>query len=229
MMDKGDRAAFEKNHPFAPYLHLGKDMAADARESSGEYMRLIFGGAPPRSDVFDYAYRTASLSAAQSQTSAQPLAQQSELAFVPGARADKDSLLQTFQQQRVGESDLARSLSSRVTHTDQLYTFYGKRYNRFHKVRGGQDLLYRSSDPGFAPQWNLSSRTSAPTAEGGFVPHFVVEPPQGRPAFFAELSASSDATQQDMGAYFGDDTSQFAQERVTSEFLDNFRTLKLRR
>lgn len=235
-----------QSHPFDPmHLALGADMRIDELTQANTYMQLIFGGPTP-DDAIDNAYNHV-----VRQISEIPVEQESKvsfqnpLRFVPVGEADKDSLLQTFANQRhfykgVLDTDVERFLKSRPTHNMIATTFYNKKANsagqslRYNHVSGENNLL--DNDPNaiknFYPQDNLSSRTYAPDGKGGRVPLMYqnVYGPDARSVplteearFPAEISA------QDLGLYSGNELDNYQYSaKPMSAFEALFNQTKMR-
>lgn len=178
--ERSHEAGYRQSHPYG-YMFTGLDLKKDELSQSNNYMRLIFGGKPDdEKDGIHRAYNHAIRQVAESPVQADSvLGHLNPAAFVPGGEATKDSLLDTFAEQRryykgAVDTDAERALKSRPTHKLIHTTHYGKNLGqngssgRYNHVRGQNHLLHRPKNLGnFMPQENISSKTYAPNGEGG--------------------------------------------------------------
>jgi hypothetical protein len=175
-------AGYAQSHPY-DMMFTGPALAIDSLALDNNAMKIIFGGGPGPLDNIEMAYDHSLRQMAEAPIERDSLlGQQNPLAFVPVGEASKDSLLETFAQQRdfykgALDTDAERALKTRPTHRLIETTFYGKRLAadgsslRYNHVRGQNDLLWRPRNlQDFRPFENLSSKTFAPDGEGGEVP-----------------------------------------------------------
>lgn len=172
-----------QSHPY-DQMYTGRDLAVDEATLSNNYMRIIFGGREnPDTDNIHMAYNHVIKQRAEAPTLKEnTLYELNPLKFVEAMPATKDSLLQTFAEQRMFfqgqiDSDTERMLKQRPTHDIIHFTTYGKdvtpggQAGRFHYVAGQHGYLqYRPDTKNFFPWENLSSKTYAPMGDGKEVP-----------------------------------------------------------
>ena len=172
-----------QSHPY-DQIFTGRDLAVDEATLSNNYMRIIFGGRPdPTTDAIHMAYNHTIKDRAEAPTLKEDtLYELNPLSFVEAQPADKDSLLQTFAEQRMFwrgqiDSDTERMLKQRPTHELVHFTTYGKditpggQAGRFNYVTGQHGYLqFRPDTQNFYPYENLSSKTYAPMGDGREVP-----------------------------------------------------------
>ena len=176
------QAAYVQSHPYST-MYTSKDLLSDELRRQGNYMRLIFGGVPTENDYFEGAYNHTIKQLAEAPTTQEnTLGLQTDYDLVPkGGEVTKDSLLETFSQQRRFykdriDTDTERFMKSRGNiHELQQTTYYGKKNGNFHRTLGQHaPLAYGPDLTGFQPTENLSSRTYAPTYMGkGRVPLLI--------------------------------------------------------
>lgn len=174
---------YYQSHPY-DQIFTGRDLAVDAATLSNNYMRIIFGGRPdPNTDAIHMAYNHTIKQRAEAPTSREnTLYELNPLSFVESQPASKESLLETFQEQRQYwkgqiDSDTERALKQRPTHDLIHFTTYGKdvtpggQAGRFNFVTGQHGYLqFRPDTSSFFPYENLSSKTYAPMGNGKEVP-----------------------------------------------------------
>lgn len=225
---RSETLGYDQSHPydqvFRPGAPTGAGLAEDEWRTNGNYMRMIFGGAePPAADNITRAYALASGAALEAPTVKHTaLGELRPADFVPGARADKDSLLQTFaacRQQGGGhvDSDAERFLKSRPTHNMVHTTFYGREAApgtnaplRFHHIVGqSAHVQFRPDTSRLRPTQDLSSKTFAPMENGRAVPlraELVYgDDPRAISveAYGSKVSALGAESVKDLGPYFG--------------------------
>lgn len=172
-----------QSHPY-DQIFTGKDLAIDEWTLANNYMRIIFGGRPdPKTDAIHMAYNHSIKQRATAPTlKEQTLYEMNPLSFVEANPTTKETLLQTFQDQRqywkgMIDTDTERALKQRPTNEIVHTTFYGKNVTpggqagRFHYLAGQHgDLQFRPDNSKFFPHENLSSKTYAPMGDGKEVP-----------------------------------------------------------
>lgn len=181
--DKNQTKGYFQSHPY-DQIFTAKDLATDQWTLSNNYMRIIFGGKPdPKTDGIHMAYNHAIRQRAEAPTLKEnTLYEMNPSSFVESKQATKESLLQTFADQRQYwkgqiDSDIERALKQRPTHEIIHTTFYGKditeggQAGRFNYVAGQHGhLQFRPNNKNFYPYENLSSKTYAPMGNGKEVP-----------------------------------------------------------
>lgn len=180
---RNDFNGYAQSHPFSQ-MFTGRDMAVDELTLMNNYMKIIFGGKPdPDRDNIDLAYNHSIKQLAEAPTQKEnTLEIMNPLQFVESEQASKDSLMQTFAEERMYwkgqiDSDAERALKQRPTHDLVHMTTYGKNITpggqagRFNFVTGQHGYLqFRPNTSDMFPQENLSSKTYAPTPAGTEVP-----------------------------------------------------------
>ena len=181
--NKNKTAGYFQSHPY-DQIFTAQDMAVDELTLANNYMRIIFGGdVDEKTDNIHMAYNhTIRARADAATTKENTLYELNPLDFVEGKKASKDSLLETFAEQRQFwkgqiDSDTERALKQRPTHKMIHTTTYGKNITpggqaaRFNHVTGQMGhLQFRPKTDNFFPNQDLSSNTFAPQQDGTEVP-----------------------------------------------------------
>jgi hypothetical protein len=249
---KNQTEGYFQSHPY-DQVFTSKDLATDAWTLSNNYMRLIFGGRPnPKTDNIHMAYNHVIKQRAEAPTLKEnTLYEMNPLEFVESKPATKESLLETFADQRMYwkgmiDSDTERALKQRPTHELIHTTYYGKdvteggQAGRFNFVTGQHgSLQFRPDTKNFFPYENLSSKTYAPMGNGKEVPlmyqNVYGDDPRRVPINHQpKINAPSPAATwnfNDTGSYPGSEVSRYLQNYVQSDppFASLFRTSAQRR
>lgn len=250
--DRNQTEGYFQSHPYGQ-MFTAKDLATDEWTLANNYMRLIFGGRPdPKTDNIHLAYNHTIKDRATAPTLKEnTLYEMNPLSFVEAEPATKESLLQTFQEQRqywdgMIDTDTERALKQRPTHEIIHTTTYGKNVTpggqagRFNYVTGQHGYLqYRPDTSNFYPRENLSSKTYAPMGNGKEVPleyqNVYGDDPRRVPIDHQpKLSAPSPAATfnfNDTGSYPGAEVDRYLQDYVEHDppFASMFRTSAQRR
>lgn len=223
---------YAQSHPYDPlYLALGPDMRVDELAHANTYMNLIFGGTSSN-DIFDLAYKHVDRQLADSPVEKDSTVSfQNPLKFIPNGEADKDSILQTFAEQRqyykgAVVEDAERFLKSRPTHNLIATTFYNKRatpsgqstrYNHVSGIDNSLDFDDKALE-NFYPWGNLSSRTFAPDGKGGRNPvaYDHIHGPDARSVPLTPVSPIREFRASDLGMYHGNELDQYKLPTNTS-------------
>jgi hypothetical protein len=225
-----------QSHPHSQMFTAGS-LAADEASLAANYMRLVFGGTGGDPDRFAthraYNHATKQIAEAATLRDASTLHSLDPGAFASSTPTSKDDLLAAFAAQRQYykgriDSDAERALKQRVTHRMRHTTFYGRERSgdgmsstRYHPLVGqlGKPEFRPSVPADFHPWAFQSSRTFAPTEEGGEVPlsfakEFDDDPRSVRvhevlPKTIADPVPSA----HDLGAFAGNDVDRYASGR----------------
>lgn len=241
-----------QSHPY-DQIFTAKDLATDEWTLANNYMRLIFGGRPDQNtDNIHMAYNHTIKDRATAPTLKEDtLYEMDPLDFVESKNASKDSLLETFADERqywkgMIDSDTERALKQRPTHELIHTTFYGKDVTesgtagRFNFVTGQHgNLQFRPNTKNFFPYENLSSKTYAPMESGKEVPLSYQNVYGDDPRKIAinhqpKIDPPSPAATfnfNNTGGYPGAEVSQYIQNYVQKDpsFASMFRTSAQRR
>lgn len=224
--------AYFQSHPVSQ-MFTSQSLNTDDATLARDYMSIIFGGWDEKhraEDNIQLAYNHSIKQYAENQITRDSILHQLKPSdFVEGQPATKDSLLETFAQQRqyhrgVIDSDAERFLKTRATHDLTFTTFYGKQVTdagdsgrHHHLWHQPGHLQFRPDAKGMRLWWNISSRTYAPDGEGGENPldprvvygedqrviPITDQPRQDAPAPVGTFNFN------DVGSYAGKDVDRF--------------------